>query len=333
MHALILGGTGSAGRALIRQLLDEGPPIEVSVVSRTATSVPGAARVVTGHYGDLALSAEFRQWLARVDVIVHLADGLSILQQPRFTADTALAERSVAASERLAVAACAAGVPRLVHVSSIKALCDEDDARVLVEACPSRSSSVYGRCKLRLEQTLLRVLAGSATRLAVVRNPAMYGPGEAGSVHRLLRLADTPLPLPLAGLTNRRSLLAVANFATALSAMVRAGPHAAAGTFHVHDGPALSTTEIVATMRAALGRPRRLFAIGRAAAAAATHVPPVAPIARRLYGSLEVSDARFRRAFNWTPTVETRVALAEMAAAHAARFDSDSISATAFRHG
>jgi nucleoside-diphosphate-sugar epimerase len=332
MHALILGGTGSAGRALIRQLLDERLPIEVSAMSRTATSLPGAARVVTGDYGELALSAEFRQWLARVDVIVHLADGLSILQQPRFAADTELAERLIAASERLAVAARAAGMPRLVHVSSIKALCDEDDGRVLDESCSSRSSSLYGRSKLRLEQTLARMLEGSATRLAVVRNPAMYGPGKAGSVHRLLELADTPFPLPLGGLTNRRSLLAAANFATALGAMVRAGPQAAAGTFHVHDGPALSTTEIVATMRAALGRPRRLFGIGRAAGAA-KHVPPVAPIARRLYGSLEVSDARFRRAFGWTPIIETRVALAEMAAAYAARSDPDSISAAAFRHG
>jgi hypothetical protein len=63
------------------------------------------------------------------------------------------------------------------------------------------------------------------------------------------------------------------------------------------------------------------------------HIPPLAPVARRLYGSLEVSDARFRRAFDWTPAVETNVALAEMAAAHAARLDPDSIRATAFRHG
>ncbi|HWE21890.1 MAG TPA: NAD-dependent epimerase/dehydratase family protein [Hyphomicrobiaceae bacterium] len=332
MHALVLGGTGSAGRVLIQQLLDGAPPVEVSVVSRTATSLPGASRVIAGHYGDLAPSPEFRQWLARVDVIVHLADGLSVLQQPRFAADTALAGGLLAASERLAVAACAARVPRLVYVSSIKALCDEDDARILAETCLPRGSGLYGRSKLRLEETLARVLAGSPTRLAVVRNPAMYGPGKAGSVHRLLRLADTALPLPLGGLVNRRSLLAVANFASALTAMVRAGPHAAAGTFHVHDGEVLSTTAIVATMRAALGRPRRLFAIGRAAAAA-MHIPPLAPVARRLYGSLEVSDARFRRAFDWTPAVETNVALAEMAAAHAARLDPDSIRATAFRHG
>jgi nucleoside-diphosphate-sugar epimerase len=318
MHVLILGATGSAGRALIRQLQNGGPPVAVSVVSRTATALPGAAKVLTGHYGDLVRSGELRRWLTDVDVIVHLADGLSLLQQPRFAADAAEAARLMVASERLAEAAREARVPLFVHVSSIKALCDEDDARVLAESSASRATTLYGRSKLRLEQRLAKALAGSETRLAIVRNPAMYGPAKKGSVNRLVQLADTALPLPLGGLANRRSLLALGNFVSALSAIVRSPPQLAAGIFHVHDGPALSTTEIVATLRAALGRPRRLFAVGTAGTTLARHVPLVGPAARRLYGSLELSDALFCRTFNWTPAVETRPALAEMAAARSA---------------
>jgi nucleoside-diphosphate-sugar epimerase len=331
MHALILGGTGSTGQALIRELRDvrgdvgggDSTPLDVSVVSRTATSLPGVASVVTGYYGDLAGTADFRDVLGSVDALVHLADGLSVLQRPTCTADTVLAECLIAGSLRLAVAACDAGVPLLVHVSSIKAICDEDDARLLTERAASRATSLYGLAKLRLEQLLARVVAGSGTRLVIVRNPVMYGPGKSGSMHRLLRLADTPVPLPLGGLANRRSLLAVRNLASALGAIVRAGLRAADGTFHVHDGPTLSTTEIVATMRDALGRPRRLVDIGALGARAAQRMALVAPAARRLYGTLELSDARFRRAFGWRPVVETRVALAEMAAAHAAGRGSD----------
>ena len=325
MHALILGGTGSTGRELIRQLQAGGPPVDVSVVSRTATSLPGAARVLTGHYGDLAGSGELRQWLAGVDVVVHLADGLSILQAPRLAADAGEAERLISASERLAVAVREAEVPLLVHVSSIKALCDEDDARVLTETCASRATTLYGRSKLRLEQIVTRMLAGSATHLAIVRNPAMYGPGKGGSVRRLLKLVDSGLPLPLGGLRNRRSLLALGNFASALGAIVRSPPQAAAGVFHIHDGPALSTTEIVETLRAALGRRRRLLAVGAGWVALARLVPPVGPAARRLYGSLEISDARFRQTFHWTPVMETRAALAEMAAARRAERGSDAV--------
>jgi nucleoside-diphosphate-sugar epimerase len=332
MHALILGGTGSTGRELIRVLHAGGPTVDVSVVSRTGASLPGVSRVLTGHYGDLAGSGELRQWLADVGAVVHLADGLSVLQEPRLAADTGEAERLIAASQRLAVAVRAAQVPLLVHVSSIKALCDEDDGRVLTETCASQATTLYGRSKLRLEQVMAQVLGGSATRLAIVRNPAMYGPAKGGSVRRLLKLADSGLPLPLGGVRNRRSLLALGNFASALAAIVRSPPQAAAGVFHVHDGTALSTTEIVATLRAALGRPRRLFAAGAGGTALARHAPFVGPAARRLYGSLEISDAHFRQAFDWTPVMETRAALAEMAQAWRAERRSDAAS-TAVPYG
>lgn len=336
MHALILGATGSTGQALVSHLASTGPPVRLSAISRTAAALPGVARIMTGHYGDLAGSADLRRWLAEVGAIVHLADGLSVLQRPASAVDCALAETLLTGSVRLAVAAREAGVPLLVYVSSIKALCDEDDERVLDDWALPRGTSLYGRSKLRLEQLLAKAVAGSGTRLAVVRNPVMYAPGKPGSLQRLLRLADTPLPLPLGGLNNRRSLLAVRNLASALAAIVRTPPHAAAGTFHIHDGPPLSTTQIVAALRAGLGRPRRLFPIGAAGAAAAGRVPLVAPVARRLYGSLALSDARFRAAFHWTPVVESRAGLAELAAAHAAgrgKRGKDAISATGLHEG
>jgi nucleoside-diphosphate-sugar epimerase len=333
MRALILGGTGFAGRALIARLHGEEPGIGLTVVSRTATSLPGIRRMITGRFGDLCRSAEFQRQLGDMDVIVHLADGLSILQEPHFAADTAEADRLVASSEALAVAVRNANVPLLVHVSSIKAICDEDDARVLTEASEPRSTSLYGRSKLRLEQVIASALRGSGTRVVIVRNPVMYGAGQDGSMHRLLELADTALPLPLGGLTNRRSLLAVDNFASALAAMVRAGPRATSGVCHVHDGPALSTTEILTTLRAALGRPARLFSVGAMGAAVARQAPLIAATARRLYGSLELSDAHFRRCFQWTPLVETKAALAEMAQAYATGPRSHAISAAApYRH-
>jgi hypothetical protein len=69
---------------------------------------------------------------------------------------------------------------------------------------------------------------------------------------------------------------------------------------------------MIATIRAALGRPLRLFPIG-SAAKVACHVPVAGPLARRLYGSLELSDARFRSTFAWSPEITSEVGLAEMA--------------------
>jgi nucleoside-diphosphate-sugar epimerase len=311
MHVLILGGTGFSGQALIRHFDGERPTADFTVVSRTATALPGVRRVFTGHYADLLRSPAFRSELSSVDAIVHLADGLSILQN-REHAAAAQVDSLVAPSRDLAVAARDARVPLFVHVSSIKALCDEEDSRILVEASEPRGTTLYGRSKLQLEEALAGALAGSDTRLVTVRNPVMYDRGKRGSLNRLVALADTPLPLPLGGLFNRRSVLALRNFASALAAIVRTTPSGPQGVFHVHDGPALSTTEIVATLRAALGRPARLFQVGATAAHAARRIPVLSPIARRLFGSLELSDAHFRQCFRWTPVVETRAALSEM---------------------
>jgi nucleoside-diphosphate-sugar epimerase len=319
MHILILGGTGSGGQSLIRHLRSHGPSAHVTVVSRTATALPDVERVLTGHFADLIGSPDARRLLSGIDAVVHLADGLSALQHPPHAADAALADRLIAASAALALAVRDARVPLLIHVSSIKALCDEEDDRVLVEASDSHATTLYGRSKWQLEQRLAGALAASDTRLAMVRNPVMYGGTKPGSMSRLVKLVDSPLPLPLAGLANRRSLLAIENFASALAAIIEAGAGGADGAFHVHDGPALSTTEIVETLRLALGRRRRLFGVGALAAGLAGRTPAVGPAVRRLYGSLELSDARFRRCFKWTPVVESRDALCRMASAATGR--------------
>lgn len=313
MRVLILGGTGATGKALIRSL-QEATAAEVLVVSRTATTLPGATRVLTGHFADIVPSARFGEELASLDAIVHLGDGLGALQGRARAAGPAEADRLIAASQGVAVAARDARVPLFVYVSSIKAICDEEDERVLVETSEPRPTTLYGQAKLRLERAVGTVLGGSATRLVIVRNPVMYSAGKNGSVQRLLQLADTPLPLPFGGLANKRSLLAVRNFADALAAVVRAGRATPTGVFHVHDGPPMSTTALVTALRAALGRPARLFPIGSTAASVARCAPVLGAMARRLFGSLELSDAHFRRSFAWAPPLDTRTALIELIA-------------------
>jgi nucleoside-diphosphate-sugar epimerase len=275
--------------------------------------MPCVKRVVTGHYRELVTTAAFRQEMAELGAVVHLGDGLSLLQRRRQAGDAERADRLVAASSDLVLAVREAHVPLFVYLSSIKVLCDEEDDRVLVETSEPRGSTLYGRSKLRIERSLVRTLSGSATRCVIVRAPVVYGEGKTGSVHRLLELADTPLPLPLDGVCNKRSVLAACNLANLLVHLLRTGVQPAGSLFHVHDGPPWSTTQIVTTLRAALGRSRRLFSIGAPAQRAFKVVPLLAPVARRLYGSLELSDGHFRGSSAWKPVVDTETALIQMA--------------------
>jgi nucleoside-diphosphate-sugar epimerase len=318
MRLMIIGGTGAAGSALVRHLGRGEPKADVSVVSRSTTDMPQATRVVTGHFRELIATSDFRGQLAAVDAVVHLADGLSILQQRKHAQDTAAADRLVQDSEQLVQAVRNARVPLFVYVSSIKALADEEDDRILIEPSEPRSTTLYGTSKLRLEERIARIFEKGDTRSVVLRTPVLYGPHAGGSLKRLLALVDTPLPLPLGDLANKRSLLSTENLASALDAVLHSERGGPAGVFHVHDGPPLSTSDIITTLRQALGRPVRLSSAPATVTSWAKQVPQIGPSARRLLGSLELSDDHFRRTFRWQPPTDTKTVLAEMASAYAA---------------
>lgn len=317
MRVIVLGGTGAAGRALIRELQSE-PGSEIVGVTRKADDLPGVSRTVRGSYGELAGTEAFQRELAKAGAIIHLGDGLPIIERRENRRNEALADRLVAASSALALSARDAKVPVFIYVSSIKAIADEEDTRVLTEDSAPRGTTLYGRSKLKVERCVADACTGSATRHIILRPPLLYGEGGQGSVHRLLRLTDSPWPLPLGGLSNRRSLLAMCNLASLLAHLARYGAALPNGCYHVHDGKPLSTTQIVMALRAGLGRSPRLLPVsllGRAA----RHLPGMGPVARRLFGSLEVSDARLRQSISWRPPMSSQAAVAQMARAHRAR--------------
>ena len=86
----------------------------------------------------------------------------------------------------------------------------------------------------------------------------VYGPGAKGNLARLLRLADTPWPLPLAAFTGRRSLVSLDNLIRAV-AFALAAPVTARQTYLVADPAPVTLPEIVAALRHGLGRSPRLF--------------------------------------------------------------------------
>jgi nucleoside-diphosphate-sugar epimerase len=313
MRVVIVGGTSQLGKALVSALLSQHGSFRVCVVSRTAEREDEFVRVIHGHYEDLAVSRAFRRELETFDAVVHLADGLPVLQERGFERDRRLADRLLEGSRRLVQAVRACRVPLFLYVSSIKAIADESDDRILIESSTPRSTRLYGLTKLRLEREIADLLAGSATRPIIVRSPVVYGPLGCGSLMRLLKLADSPYPLPLGGLANKRSIISVGNLASALATILYMS-RARNGVYHVHDGQPLSTTQIVDSFRKALGRSRRLVPMLPAASAALQAIPVVGPNCSRLYGSLQISDALFRQTFAWHPLEGSQAALADAAA-------------------
>src|SRR4029078_9754633 len=89
---------------------------------------------------------------------------------------------------------------------------------IITEKDPPLPTDDYGRAKLLGE----RLLAQSGVAFTVLPPALVYGESLKGNIAALATLAKTPMPLPFARLTNRRSLLALDNLCTAVSLVLAA---------------------------------------------------------------------------------------------------------------
>ena len=175
----------------------------------------------------------------------------------------------------------------MIFVSSMK-VHSNVGGRPYTEDDPTQPNDAYGISKLRAEQALAEVRAESDLATVILRPPLVYGPGVKAHFGTLLRLADSSLPLPLGGIDqNRSSYLYLGNLLSAVR-KVLSEPAAAGRTYLVSDGEDVSTTALVARLRAAFGRKRRLVPVPQAMLSAAATIVAGRSIVEPLTGSRRI---------------------------------------------
>ncbi len=293
MKVLVTGATGFVGNALGEHLATHGH-IVLPAVRRKA----GLTNEVI--VGNVDGATDWTFALSGCDVVVHLAARVHVMHE---TAHDPLAEfRAVnlAGAERLAVQAAAAGVKRLVYVSTIKVNGEETPGKPFAEGDPPRPGGPYAISKWEAEQALQRVAATTGLELVIVRPPLIYGPGVKGNFLSLMRLVENGWPLPVGRCNNSRSLLGLGNFVNFLVLCVR-HPAAAGQTFLVSDGEDLSTPELIRRLSAAMGKPPHLLSVPPSWLRVATRLLGRPGMYQRLCGSLQVNSGHARQALGWLP--------------------------------
>jgi nucleoside-diphosphate-sugar epimerase len=298
---LVTGASGFVARAL---LSGKRASDEYVAASRRAVDIEG---LEWRRSPALSGTADWKSALEGIDVVVHLAGRVHL---PVGSDATPYFAENCDGALKLARDAEAAGVQRLVFLSSAKVLGDESGATPLAEDAPPRPGDPYAASKLAAEQALAGL--GGAMDVTVLRPPLVYGPGVKANFLALFSAVARGVPLPLGGIRNRRSLLGVDNLAAAIAACIES-PAAAGRTYNVTDGAPVSTPDLVRAIASALGRQPRLFSIPPGLLEGCGALLGRGEMVKRLTRSLELDDSAIRAELAWRPACTFEVGIAQTA--------------------
>lgn len=292
MRVLVTGAAGFVGRPLCQTLAAGGFKV-IQAIRRIADDQDrSACRLL-----DLNGKIDY----ADIDAVVHLAARVHVMEEPEIDALAEFRKINVEGTLNLAAQAAAAGVKRFIYISSIKVNGEfSAPGRPFTAADAPAPADAYGISKYEAEQGLRALAERTGLEVVIIRPPLVYGPAVKANFLRLMRCLDKGIPLPLAGVRNRRSLLALGNL-TDLIRICLTHPEAAGRIFLAADGDDLSTAELLTRLGRALGKPARLFYLPKMLVRAAAALTGKNAAFVRLYGNLQIDDRETRAVLAWKP--------------------------------
>ena len=193
----ITGATGFVGKHLTEVLTQLGKPLRV--LARQPDKVRfNDVDIVAG---DLSSAAALDALCKGADTVIHCAGKVAACSREEFDA------ANVAGTQAMVDAACLAGVKRFVHVSSL--------------AAREPSVSDYAASKRAGEDLMSRLADGCSW--AILRPPAVYGPGDRATLPLIKQLTQRLAIVPGTA-QGRASLIHVRDLAAAIAYVVLEAP-------------------------------------------------------------------------------------------------------------
>jgi nucleoside-diphosphate-sugar epimerase len=272
--------------------------------TRRQVSFPKAVEKVI--IPDLKNSVDWAPVLQGVDVVIHMA----AIAHSRVANDdySDFGQINWMATQQLAQAAKTAGVDRFVYISSVRAQTGAYSTRPVRETDEAQPTNYYGRSKLAAEQSV----RASAVPFTIFRPVVIYGPNPKGNMRTLVRLAKSPVPLPIASFTSRRSVLGIENFISAIIFALNT-PATIGEVYIIADSKPMTVGEILAALRENCGSSFSIY-VPQAIIRFLLAVGGRKDLWLRLTGDLVVDTSKFE-SLGWRPAKDTREGLLGMMSA------------------
>jgi len=300
-HVLVTGAAGFLGQHVCRYLRQQG--VLVRAMLRRPIEGPWDEAVIA----DLSRPESFPvRMFDDVDSVFHLA----AIAHHRATEED-YQHNNVDSCVNIAQAALAAGVTRLIYVSSSKAVAEPYD-RCVDENFTDMPTDAYGVSKRRGEEVLLAM--PGLTHLVIARPPLIYGAGVRDNLAMMLRWIDKCLFPPLPDLPAPRSMVAAADVARALLLLAQE-PKAHQKIYFVTDNQVYQMAAVERAMRTALGRKLPVWHVpffcfwcvgktGDLFRKLYVRFPIHSGLVHKLLGPAQYSSEKLQRELGWRPETD-----------------------------
>jgi nucleoside-diphosphate-sugar epimerase len=304
---LVTGASGFLGKALVNHLVRLPDCFVVAPMRTLPAELPAGARSIP--LDSLDGCNDWQVALTDVDVVVHAAARVHVMNEVAIDPLAAFREVNVEATLNLARQAATSGVKRFIFISSIKVNGEVTKPGVVYRADDEPAPiDPYGISKLEAEQGLKLLAASTGMEVVIIRPVLVYGPGVKANFLSMMRWLHRGVPLPFGAVHNLRSLVAIDNLVD-LIVLCAEHPAAANQVFLASDGEDVSTTQLLRKLAHALGKPARLLPIPAGLMSGAASLLGQQDLADRILGSLQVDISKNYQLLGWEPPVSLDKAL------------------------
>lgn len=298
---LLTGSVGFIGSRFSKVAAERG------LTLRNALRRPG--KIEGALVGNISPYTDWRPALDGVSIVVHLAARVHLMNDSVKDPLNAYRWVNTAGTINLARQAAGAGVRRFVYISSVKVYGESTSPdRPFSVKDPTNPQDPYALSKLEAENELLKLAAETGMEVVIIRPPLVYGPGVKANFLRLMKVIYMGLPLPLALVNNKRSMVALDNLVDLIITCAH-HPAAAGQTFLVSDGQDFSTPELIKKLARAMRRQARLFPVPTTLLQLGGRICGKQKELERLMGSLQVDIKYTCDTLEWRPPISAEKAL------------------------
>jgi len=303
---LLTGATGFIGGAILERKLD-------AVVLGRSCPMGFDGKFIKHEF---SVCSDYSGCFDQVSCVIHCAARVHVMSERSYNPLQLFRDINVAGTLNFARQAASSGVKRFVFLSSIKV--NGESTAEGIKYSPNDQpdpSDPYGISKYEAEQGLKKIAEETNMEIVIIRPVLVYGVGVKGNFASILNLIRMGVPIPLAAVNNRRSLIALDNLVDFIihCADFISTPQAANEVFLISDGEDISTLELIRRVGNAFQKRPVIFSIPLFLLRFGAIFFGKQKTIERLLGSLQVDSSKARNLLSWKPVITMDEQLKKMA--------------------